>query len=142
MRTETSKGRKGSPYGDTEYIQYDNAEEVLQSAGVTDKDALLVELANLAVEKGSISKANQAVNAKKDISDEAKVTLFKDTRKGYTIHTFIHGARVTKDDKVQIADALQDALASAEEGKTYTVAELRALMQKARAADKDAEATS
>jgi hypothetical protein len=134
----TSKARKGSPYGETQYLQYDNTEEVLQDAGATDANALLLELANSLVEKGSISKANQVVAAKKDLTDEQKVNLFKETRKGYTIHTFIHGARVTKSDKVAIADAIQEALSSADEGKTYTVAELRALMQAARNKEEEA----
>jgi hypothetical protein len=139
-RLAVAKARKGSPYGDTQYLQYDNVEEVLQDAGATDANALLLELANSLVEKGSISKANQVVAAKKDITDEQRVNLFKETRKGYTIHTFIHGARVTKSDKVAQADAIQEALASADEGKTYTVAELRALMQAAR--NKESEATA
>lgn len=131
-RLATAKARKGSPYGDTQYVQYDNVEEVLQDAGATDANALLLELANGIVEKGSISKANQTIATKKDLTDEQRVNLFKETRKGYTIHTWIHGARVTKSDKVAQSDAIQDALASADEGKTFTVAELRALMQAAR----------
>jgi cytochrome c-type biogenesis protein CcmE len=133
----TAKARKGSPYGETQYLQYNTVEEVLQDAGATDANALLLELANGIVEKGSISKANQTIAAKKDLTDEQRVNLFKETRKGYTIHTWIHGARVTKSDKVAQADAIQEALANADEGKTYTVAELRALMQSAR--NKEAE---
>jgi hypothetical protein len=131
-RLAVAKARKGSPYGDTQYVQYDTVEEVLQDAGATDVNVLLLELANGIVEKGSISKANQVVATKKDLTDEQRVNLFKETRKGYTIHTWIHGARVTKSDKVAEADAIRDALANADEGKTYSVAELRALMQAAR----------